>query len=398
MRMLLLAMTFMLSIVGAVMVFSAASVVDAAGEGGFADTFLRQVFWLVLGWIALLVLERVDFRLVGRLWFVLTGFSIFLLSLVFLFPAVKGARRWINLGFASFQPSELAKLFCIISAAYLLSEWRAGRLVTSGLMSRLLISVGIPAVLIMFEPDLGSTVMLLGSVAILVFLAGVPFSFFAWSLAGVGGVAASMIMRNEYQRERLMGFFDPASPTGQGWQARQALLALGSGGFFGSGVGSSKQKYFYLPEAHNDFIFAVIGEEGGLLGTMTVVAGFVAFTYAGIRIALGARERFGRMLAATLTASIAIQAAMNVLSVVGMTPITGKPLPFVSAGGSSMLFAMASVGVILSVARYGARPAGRAQKKSLEAIPGALPDERRRDGRSRLSRVGDRPVSARRRA
>ena len=236
------------------------------------------------------------------------------------------------------------------------------------------------------------------AVMVVLWLADAPASWFLTAGAVVIVAAVAGIATEPYRLERVMTFLHPGKdPQGDGYQIIQALLAFGTGGLKGVGLGLSRQKFFYLPEANTDFIFAIIGEELGLVGTLAVLSGFGIFIYGGMRIALGARDQFGRMVAGGLTAMIGLQAFMNMAAVTGLIPVTGKPLPFVSAGGSSMLVTMTCVGLLLSVSRYGAKSPRVVRRRTRdEEGPREGPAERRRDGGPHLSRIDSgRPVRRR---
>ena len=259
--------------------------------------------------------------------------------------------------------------------------------------------MGIPAVLIVFQPDLGTAVLLAIGVAIVLFLGGIEMRWVAISAALLTAFGVFAIWIESYRLARVMTALNPwLDPSGKGYQTIQALLAFGTGGLKGVGLGLSRQKFFYLPEAHTDFIFAIIGEEVGLIGTLAVVAAFVIVLYAGIRIAMGSRDQYGRLVAGALTGMLAFQAVLNMAAVTGVFPVTGKPLPFMSYGGSSMFVTMISVGLILSVSTYGARaPRALRTRPKNEEQSRANVDERRRDGRTRVPRA-DSGRPARRRA
>jgi cell division protein FtsW len=257
----------------------------------------------------------------------------------------------------------------------------------------------VPAALIMLQPDMGTTATLIVAVVFVLVLSGIPMLWVAGATAGLIALGAVFIFAEEYRLERFVGFLDPwKDPAGKGYQTIQALYAFGTGGLQGVGLGLSRQKFFYLPEAHTDFILAIIGEEAGLIGTLAVVVGFAIFIWAGIRIAAGARDDFGHLIAGGITGMLAFQAVVNMAAVTGMMPVTGKPLPFVSYGGSSMLVTMTCLGLLLSVSRYGARVprAVRSQPRVQESARESNRD-RRRDGGAHLPRA-DRGRSTRRRA
>ena len=287
------------------------------------------------------------------------------------------------LGPATIQPSELAKLALALWVAAYLSRSPAPR--TLGELIRPIgIVFGAAVALVLIEPDLGTAISVSIMLAAVLIVVGTRFS----TLAGAGAIAFSLVLAaiwlEPYRRERILSFLDPwQDPQGAGFQSVQAMIALGSGGFFGVGLGESVQKVYYLPEASTDMIFAIIGEELGLVGALAVLAAFVVFGYAGFNVALACRDPFGKLLAAGITALICGQAAVNVSAVMGLAPLTGIPLPFVSYGGSSLTVMLASVGILLNIAVNHAA-----------ASSSDIPDRRRRDGRSRAARARGRRVAA----
>jgi len=400
-RYLLLGAAVFLTAFGLTMVYSASSINALVKETSSLHYFVRQLIFVGLGGALAFVAARFDYRrFQGDMGLQAWWVSIGLLVVTYGLGIVRGgARRWIPLGLFNLQPSEFAKIACVLVAAGLAIEWQRGRLETSTYLGRLGIFVGVPAVLIVFQPDLGTAVLLAIGVAIVLFLGGIELRWVAMAggLLTLFGVFAISI--EKYRLARVMTSFNPwLDPSGKGYQSIQALLAFGTGGLKGVGLGLSRQKFFYLPEAHTDFIFAIVGEEAGLIGTLAVVAAFVIVLYAGIRIAMGARDQFGRLIAGALTGMLTCQAILNMAAVTGVFPVTGKPLPFLSYGGSSMLVTMISVGLILSVSTYGAHAprAVRARPKN-EVQDRASADERRRNGRARLPRT-DRGRPVRRRA
>jgi cell division protein FtsW len=346
------------------------------------------------------LVARFDYRrFQGSLGLQAWWLSIGLLVLTYAYGVVRGgARRWIPLGFTQLQPSELTKIACVLVAAALAVEWQRGRLETGDYLKKLGIYVGVPAVLIVFQPDLGTAILMAIGVGIVLFLGGIELRWVGMASAILVAFGVSAVAIAPYRMERVATALNPWSDAqGKGYQAIQALLAFGTGGIRGVGLGLSRQKFFYLPEAHTDFIFAIIGEEAGLLGTLAVVAAFGILLYAGIRIAMGARDPFGRLVAGALAGMIAFQAVLNMAAVTGVFPVTGKPLPFISYGGSSMLVTLMCVGLILSVSEFGANAprAVRAKPKSEERVR-ANPDERRRHGGSRVPRSDGRRAVRRR--
>lgn len=403
---LLLTATLCLLALGAVMVFSASSATDVLSEtggGGFA--YLTKM--LVFGAIGLAVMRFASVKgaRVGRaITPLIVAVAVFLLFCV-LVPGVgqtvNGSQRWIGSGFLTFQPSELAKVSLVLYGAHLLA---ARPKTTRSLrdLAPFLLVVGLALMLIVLQPDLGTAMTTTAAVTCLLLVAGVGVRTLA-PLAAVGAIAlVGVVATNPYQQDRLTGFLDPtADSEGAGYQSRQAQIALGSGGSFGVGLGESVQKASYLPEAHTDMISAVLGEEAGLAG-MTVLIGLLAmFGYAGFRAAHRARDRYGKLLAAGLTSLIMAQAAINLFAVLGLAPLTGVPLPFVSYGGTSLIVTLAAAGLIMNVARRQPVTAA-ARSRNSAARPSPAAGERLRaiegggarwsaakpsDGKSRRRRV-----------
>jgi cell division protein FtsW len=374
---------------GLVMVYSATSAAAAVGDGDPGYYLKRQGFYALVGVGLLLVASRLDYRALRSLAPALVLTSLALCALVLLVAEpINGARRWLALGPASFQPSELAKLALAVWVAAYLARRRPPQ--TARELARPIgLLTGIFCLLILAEPDLGTSISLVVMVAAVLLVAGIPMRLLAGAGLVVVMLGAAAIWIEPYRRDRFISFLDPWSDAqGSGFQIVQALIGLGSGGLFGAGLGEGVQKIFYLPEAHTDMIFAIVGEELGLVGTAATIAAYAAFAHAGLRIALTCRDPFGKRLAAGLTALVCGQAAINLAAVLGIAPLTGIPLPFVSYGGSSLVVQLASVGVLLNIAANGARPA-RA----------AVPDRGRRDGRARAAgaRRGGRAPAARRR-
>jgi cell division protein FtsW len=353
---LLLAVVGTLLTIGVVMVLSASSVFAYARTGDSYSFFKRQLLWVAAGLAVMLFASRVDYRRWRRLGApLLVGATLGLLFVLVHPGAVTayGATRWISVApGVTVQPAEFAKLALLLFSADVLA--RKARLL--GDVRHLLVPV-VPltvvlAALVMLEPDLGTTMLLCAIAFGILFVAGTPLVL----LGGIGslGLAAGLglIMSADYRRVRFLSFMDPAAdPQNGGYQFIQGRLALGSGGLLGVGLGASRQKWSYVPNAHTDFIFAIIGEELGLLGTLSIVLLFIAFAYGGVRVAQRAPDPFGRYLAGGITVWIVVQALVNIGAVVGVLPITGVPLPLVSAGGSSMLVLLAAAGMLLNVAR-----------------------------------------------
>jgi cell division protein FtsW len=362
---------------GLVMVYSATSAPAALGGGDPGYYLKKQGVYALAGLVLLIVASRMPYRALKQLAPTMVVVSLgLLLAVLVVGEAVNGARRWLTFGPAVFQPSELAKLSLAVWAAAYLARRPAPQ--TLGELAK---PLGLLALLfcglVLVQPDLGTAITIMVMLGGVLLVSGTPLSLLgaAGAIVAVAGVAA--IWLEPYRRARLLAFLDPWSdPQNSGFQSVQALIGLGSGGVFGEGLGQGISKVFYLPEAHTDMIFAIVGEELGLLGTTTVIAGFAVFAYTGMRIALRCKDPFGKRLAAGLTTLVCGQAVINLAAVMGVAPLTGIPLPFVSYGGSSLVVLLASVGVLLNIATDD----GRARRAS-------VPDRRRRDGGSRAPRA-----------
>jgi cell division protein FtsW len=370
---LLVLVTLGLVAFGLVMVYSASSARALLGSDDPAYYLKRQALFAVLGLVGLVLLARTDYHRLRRFVpsLVLVSF-VLLLAVLVIGTTVNGARRWIPLGSFTFQPSEFAKLALALWAAALLARRPAPQSLAE-LVRPIGLVVGAACVLILVEPDLGSALAIAIMVAAVLVVSGTPLR----TLAGAGTITGALILAaiwlEPYRRARIFSFLDPwEDPHGAGFQSVQAMIALGSGGIFGVGLGESVQKIYYLPESSTDMIFAIIGEELGLVGVVAVLAAFGVFAYAGFNIALRCRDPFGKRLAAGLTAMLCGQAALNVSAVMGLAPLTGVPLPFVSYGGSSLIVGLASVGILLNIAvNHGA------------VALSEVPDRRRRNSRAR---------------
>lgn len=377
----------LLSLLGLVMIYSASSITASVKEGSAWHYFLRQLIFIVAGTIVAFVISRIDYRMLKSKALMLWGVGIGLLLTAMAIGEIRGgARRWIPLGLFNLQPSELAKIACVIVVAAFAVDWMRGRTETSRFMGSVGLVTGIPAALIIAQPDLGTTLTLVVAVAMVLILAGIDWRWVAGAVVAGAALVAVAILMAPYRMRRVTAFLDPwADPQGTGYQTVQALLAFGTGGIDGVGLGLSRQKFFYLPEAHTDFILAIIGEEVGLVGTLLVVVAMAVFVWAGFRIASCARDPFGRLVAGGISGMLAFQAVLNMTAVTGLIPVTGKPLPFVSYGGSSMLVTMICVGLVLSVSRYGAHAPRAVRTTSREKEPARESrDERWRDGGARV--------------
>ena len=341
--------------VSVVMVYSASAAL-ALDRYGQAYMFLtRQAMWTLLGLVALAVSMRIDYRTYRNEAFIwsLTGAVCVLLVLVLFSAPINGARRWFNVGGLGIQPSEIAKIAAILFTALTL-ERRMHRIdeVSYSLLP-IAIVVGAMAGLILLEPDLGTAISLLMAVAAMIFAAGLNYRYMVGTVLAAAPVLYFLIASSPYRLRRLLAFMNPeADPLGDGFQVMQSLIAVGTGGVFGRGLMGGVQKLFFLPEPHTDFIYAVIGEELGLLGATTVLICFCVIAWRGVRIALRAQDAFGSLLALGLTAMIAVQALVNISVVLGLLPTKGIPLPLVSSGGSSLMISLLAMGVLLNVSQH----------------------------------------------
>jgi len=369
---------------GLVMVYSATSASAALGDGDPMSFLKRQAVYALLGVVLMAAASRFDYH---RLRYVAPPLLLVALGLcvavLVVAPEINGARRWFLVGPASFQPSELAKLaLCLFAAVYLA---RRSPPRTLGELARPLGSLtAIFCGLVLLEPDLGTTVTLCGMMLAVLLVAGVPVRLLmAASLLAVG-VGMIAIWAEPYRRARIFSFLDPWSDAqGSGFQIVQAMIGIGSGGIPGVGLGEGPQKTLYLPEAHTDMIFAVVGEELGFIGSTLVIGAFASFAVIGFRIALRCRDPFGKLLASGLTALVCGQAAINLAAVLGIAPLTGIPLPFVSYGGSSLVVLLAGVGILLNIAVNG------------KVVQARVSDRSGRNRRSRPARARSRGGAAR---
>jgi len=341
---------------GVVMVYSASAIVAA---DRFGDPFFflkKQLFWAFLGGGLLWAALRLDYRRLERLVVPLLVVSIALLVLVLLPPfgqAINGTRRWFRIGPLSFQPVELAKFALVLYLASFLTRRAAAlRSFWQGLFPVLLVA-GTMALLTFVQPDLGNSLALVVLTLVLAYLAGAPFKHMAWVAAAALPLVALAVALKPYRWRRMVAFVNPwDDPQGSGFQIIQSFLALGSGGLTGRGLGGSKQKLFYLPEPYTDFIFAIVGEELGLIGAVCVIALFAVLIWRGLRVGLRAPDPFGSYLALGLTVMLATQTLVNLGVVMGALPTKGLPLPFVSFGGSALLMTMFSAGVLLNISQH----------------------------------------------
>ena len=359
----LFAATIGLALFGVVMVYSASAVLAQSEHHGSFYYVIKQAIWTLIGLVAMLIAMQVDYHRLRdrRVVYGLLTLTVFMLLAVFAFPAINGARRWIKFQGFSVQPSEISKLALAIFLAYFLEKrlgeerefWRT--FIPCGVVTAVL------AGLIVVEPDLGTSMMLAVTFVIVIYTAGARLSHLAMAAAPAFVIAAGLLIFVPWRMARLVSFWDPwADPQKSGFQVVQSLIAVGSGGTNGLGFAQGKQKMMFLPFAHSDFIFAVIGEELGLLGTLTVLSAFALFLWRGIRISFMAPDRFGRLLAIGIVTGVVAQALFNMSVVLSLVPTKGIPLPFISYGGSSLVPTLAAVGILLNISQH-ARGSSRAE-------------------------------------
>ncbi|MET0614325.1 MAG: putative lipid II flippase FtsW [Thermoleophilaceae bacterium] len=384
---------------GAVMVYSASSAESLlSGPGDPAFYLKRYVMFGLAGLVLLHLASRHGLKVIRALTPVLLAGS-FALTIAVMLPGigrtVNGATRWIGAGAFQFQPSELLKVSIVLYAAQLLATRPESVRSIATMTKPLLLVVAAACALLMKQPDMGTTMVICFAVGAILIAAGTPMR----NIALIGGtlllLATILAIAEPYRRERLFSFIDPFADAGDsGFQAVQALTAIGHGGFFGVGLGESVQKIFYLPEAHTDMILAVIGEELGLFGILGLLSLYGMIGYAGLRVAKLARDRYSKLLAAGITSLILCQATLNFFAVLGLMPLTGVPLPFISYGASNLVVLMGAMGLLLNVAATGGRAkrAERPERPELRAIDGggSANDRDRRGRDSGTRRAGAR--------
>ena len=344
-----------LVLLGLVMALSATAAPSLSGTDSAWSLFKSQAMWLGVGVLALLVLLRIDYHHWKRLAPMGLGVSVLLLALTAV-PSVglsaNGARRWLGVGPVVFQPSELAKIAFVVFVADLLSRPDRHMEDTRATLQPVLMLTGGMAGLLMLQPHLGTTVLIVGMALTMLYFAGARFSHLLAATVVGAGLTAMLIAYSPWRRDRMLGFLDPwADPYGNGYQTLKSLHAMASGGVDGLGLGAGRAKWGFLPYAHTDFIFAVIGEELGMIGSLFVVILFVAIAAAGLGVALRAPDRFGMLLAVGVTAWILLQAALNMGAVLAIFPVVGITRPLLSFGGTSLVATLAAMGVLLNVAR-----------------------------------------------
>lgn len=356
---LLFTATLLLVCMSVVMVYSASAVIAMEK---FRQPYLfltKQLAWALIGLLLVPIVMRIDYRNYRQpavIWAALAVVGIALIAVLFARP-INGATRWLGIGPLGIQPSELAKIAVIFFTAALL-ERRMER-IDDVRYSLLPIGVVVGAIvgLILAEPDLGTAVSVVTIAAMMVFAAGISYRYVVGLALASLPALYFLVMTSDYRRKRMLAFLDPwGDPLGGGFQMIQSMIAVGTGGVFGRGLMGGVQKLFYLPEPHNDFIYSVIAEELGLIGATVVLVCFCAIIWRGLRTAMRAPDRFGAFLAIGLTTMIAFQAFFNISMVLGLLPPKGIPLPFVSAGGSSLLINLLGMGILLNVSQHASPP------------------------------------------
>jgi cell division protein FtsW len=352
---LLFGAVVVLVLLGALMVFSASAVLAADRYGSSYYFLVRQAAWAAIGLAAMVGLMHFDYRRLAQptVAFSLVGLQLVLLVAVLLADSSNNAQRWLRLGPVSFQPSEFSKLALVVFLAWFLKLRHNGVNDVRHTLAPIALITGLTVALIVKEPDLGTAVVILLIVSAMLFAAGMRLRYFAYGAMATAPLLYLLVFHVGYRYNRILAFLDPYSdPLGKGFQILQSFIAVGTGGINGVGLMEGKQKLFYLPEPHTDFIFAVIGEELGMIGTAMVLALFGLILWRGLRAALGAPDEFGRLLALGLTVMVVGQALVNMSVVLGLMPTKGIPLPLVSYGGSSLLMSLLAAGVLLNISQH----------------------------------------------
>lgn len=347
--------SLLLVILGLLMVFSASAILAAEKFGSAYHFFLRQLIWAVAGLALMFGLSRLQFENYKRPWVVfgLLALTTGLLAAVYFLDRTNGSHRWVHFGgIFSLQPSELAKPVLVLFLAYFLEN----RLKEMGDVKRTLlplaVTLGIICGLILKEPDLGTAMVCVGGAAVMLYVAGLPWKYYAYAAIPLVPVMYWQLFHVGFRYRRIMAFLHPESdPQGSGFHMMQSLIAVGTGGLMGRGLMEGRQKLFYLPEPHTDFIFAVTAEELGLIGALCVVICFGIFAFRGLRAAYRTNDNYARLVAVGLTAMIIIQALFNISVVIGLLPTKGIPLPFISYGGTSIAVTLVMVGILLNISK-----------------------------------------------
>jgi cell division protein FtsW len=344
--------TLLLVVIGVVMVFSASAVMAGERFGSPYYFLIRQLGWAVAGLAAMAVIMNVDYRRLKKpaIVFTLLGLTTLLLATVFFLDRSHHTHRWIRLGAMSFQPSELAKPALILFLAYFLADRTKSLDDGRHTLLPAVIPAALFTILIALQPDLGTALVCLGLSAAILYVAGVRLRYFAYGLVPIVPPLCYLVIAVPWRLQRMIVFLFPSrDPQGAGFHINQSLIAVGTGGITGLGLMEGKQKLFYLPEPHTDFIYAVSAEELGLIGAVFIAVLFFVFAWRGFRASVRSHDNFGRLLACGVTSMIVLQAFFNMSVVLALLPTKGIPLPFISYGGSSLFVMLASVGVLLNI-------------------------------------------------
>ncbi len=366
----LLLVIIILVVFGLIMVFSASAPAASAYQGNPYYYIVRQAIFAAMGIVAMLILSKIDYHMYSKFALVFLVGSFLLLFAVYI-PGIgvvrNQARRWINIGISTLQPSEVVKVAVIVYFAYSLSIIKDKIKKFKGGLLRYLIILGLFSLVLLEEPHLSATLVICAVGCIMLIIAGAKISHFVFLGLAAVPVLVYMIYKQPYQLERITTFLNPFADTSDaGFQVVNSLYAIGSGGIFGLGLGMSRQKFLYLPEPQNDFIFAIVCEELGLMGAALVIVLFAILIWKGYRIAQEAPDMFGTLLASGITTLVAIQAAVNIAVVTGSLPATGMALPFFSYGGTSLLILLGCMGILLNISRQTVgtlRPPSESDKK-----------------------------------
>lgn len=410
----LLALVLGLSVFGLVMVYSSSFYI-AVNEGNPQTFYLmRQLLWMLIGGVGLLVAQRIDYRFWHRMALPLLALTVILLVTVILLPAslseAGGAKRWIRIGPFQFQPTEMAKFaLCVYLAAWLMTRGDKLKSMTAGLIPFGMV-IGVFCGIMYLQANVSSAVMLIIIGSAIYFAAGANILHIVVGLAGAGALGSLVVQTLGHAVIRLQVWSDPwAYPRDGGWQPVHSLYALASGNWYGRGLGQGRQKFLWLPSAHADAIFSVIGEELGLIGTLTLVGAFLLLAYRGYRIAARARDPFAALMAVGITSWITFQAFLNMAVVSSLVPFTGQTLPFISYGGTSLAMCLFAMGVLLNISKHVddqqpelivspavERPAAQPRKRQpISLVPALSAFMRRRHRGPRISRAGGRISFAR---
>ncbi len=340
---------------GIIMVFSASAAKAYIEMDDAYYFFKKQLIYSLVGVVALLIASKIDYRKLGKLSVIMLIISLLMLVML-LIPGlgrtINGSTRWLKAPIP-FQPSEIAKISIILFYSYSLSKhYKRLEKFWTGLLPYILL-MGVFAALFIKQPHMSVTIIVFGVVVILLFCAGAKIWHFIVPALVILPAGIYLIMSEEYRMKRVFGFLNPwEDMKDTGWQIVNSLYAIGSGGIFGRGLGKSLQKFLYLPEPHNDFIFSVLAEEMGFVGCVTVLVLFMVFIWRGIKVAINAPDMFGSLVATGITSLVAIQVLVNVAVVSGSVPVTGMPLPFFSAGGTSVIILLFSIGILLNISKH----------------------------------------------